>query len=98
MRRKSRDEEIAPDEIFLDSHNLPQFDTAQFEGRIEQPITQGVVRFFGGFFLLLALALVAKVTMLQVVEGASWSGKNGKFSIGREGSSVIEVYCTIILL
>ena len=31
--------ELAPDEIFLDSSNLPMFDTTQFEGRIERPIS-----------------------------------------------------------
>ena len=30
--------DIAPDEIFLDAANLPNFDRNQFEGRIEKPI------------------------------------------------------------
>ena len=30
--------DIAPDEIFLDSKNLPEFNTQQFEGRLEKPI------------------------------------------------------------
>ena len=32
--------DIDPDEIFLDSKNIPQFDTDQFEGRIEMPISK----------------------------------------------------------
>ncbi len=72
-RRKDQSEDVALDEIFLDSSNLPEFDTAQFEGRIERPIEQRTILFFGGLFLLLGCVLVSKVTFLQVVQGASWS-------------------------
>ena len=33
---------IDPDEIFLDSHNLLDFDKHQFEGRLEKPISYSV--------------------------------------------------------
>ncbi len=41
FRRRQKKGQIDPDEIFLDSVNLPQFDTQQFEGRIERPIPKG---------------------------------------------------------
>jgi hypothetical protein len=37
-KKRNRNVEIDPDEIFIDSHNLPQFDNQQFEGRLEKPI------------------------------------------------------------
>jgi hypothetical protein len=36
-------QDIAPDEIFLDDRNMPEFDEQQFEGRIEQPIKRRTV-------------------------------------------------------
>jgi len=39
-KKHSWTHEIAPDEIFLDSSNLPNFDVYQFEGRIEKPISK----------------------------------------------------------
>lgn len=73
MKIKDRTEEVALDEIFLDSSNLPNFNTAQFEGRIERPIGKRTIVLFASFFLLLGVLLIGKVTFLQVVEGASWS-------------------------
>jgi penicillin-binding protein 2 len=73
MKKKDRTEEVALDEIFLDSSNLPQFDTAQFEGRIEKPIAKRTIALFSVLFLLLGGVLIGKVTFLQVVEGATWS-------------------------
>jgi len=35
-RRKRKDPEIAPDEIFLDASNAPDFDRERFEGRLEK--------------------------------------------------------------
>ena len=34
-RNRSKYKDIAPDEIFLDSKNLPDLDTDQFEGRLQ---------------------------------------------------------------
>jgi hypothetical protein len=40
FKRKRSYKEIAPEEIFMDSKNLPDFDINQFEGRIEKPINK----------------------------------------------------------
>lgn len=61
--------EIAPDEIFLDSKNLPQFNTQQFEGRIERPIGKYVIAFLGIFFLAVGTLFIGRVWFLQVAEG-----------------------------
>ena len=42
--------DIDPDEIFLDSSNLPNFDNSQFEGRIVKPISGTGIAFLAVFF------------------------------------------------
>ncbi len=62
-------EDIAPDEIFLDDRNIPEFDTQQFEGRIEQPIKQRTIAILGVTFLLIGLVFAGRAGILQVREG-----------------------------
>ncbi len=60
---------VEPDEIFLDSKNLQNFDRQQFEGRIEKPIPKKTVNFLGAFFLLIILIFGARLSYLQVQNG-----------------------------
>lgn len=62
-------EGIDPDEIFLDSSNLPQFDQSQFEGRLEKPISRKVVAVVGTFFLIIGCVYVFRVWNLQIIQG-----------------------------
>ena len=66
-RRNYRD--IDPDEIFLDSKNLPQFDTNQFEGRLERPISSNVFKIFSFVCFLIAVIFLIKFGFLQIVHG-----------------------------
>lgn len=68
--------EIDPDEILLDAHNLPQFDTDQFEGRIEKPISQLTLSIVGGFFLLLLGVYMTKAWSLQISQGEVFANKS----------------------
>lgn len=61
--------EIAPDEIFLDSKNLPQFNVQQFEGRIERPIGKHAIAFLGIFFLAVGALFIGRAWFLQVAQG-----------------------------
>lgn len=61
--------EIEPDEIFLDSSNLPDFDQNQFEGRLEKPIQPRSVVYIGIFFLVIALFFTSRLWYLQVARG-----------------------------
>ena len=61
--------EIDPDEIFLDSRNLPGFDKFQFEGRIERSITKRTIVTLGLFFALIGVGYGIKLWNLQVVDG-----------------------------
>ncbi len=64
---------IDPDEIFLDSENLPDFDVHQFEGRIEKPISLFSIIILSSFFVVLLLVLVGKAWALQVREGDTYA-------------------------
>ncbi len=66
---KSRtDKEIYPDEIFLDSSNLPDFDTSQFEGRLEKPISKYTIYIVAFVFLCVGLVFVGRLWYLQVTK------------------------------
>ncbi len=71
-RRSHSRFEIDPDEIFLDSHNLPDFDVHQFEGRIEKPISRRVVQSVGAVFLLVGFVFLGKLWVLQVKQGQAF--------------------------
>lgn len=64
--------EIAPDEIFLDSSNLPEFDRDQFEGRIEKPISRRTLYIAGSFFILVGAFFLFKISQLQIAEGSRY--------------------------
>jgi len=65
--------EIAPDEIFLDSHNLPNFDVHQFEGRIEKPISKNIILILGFFFLFVGVVFVGRIGVLQITRGEAFT-------------------------
>ncbi|MBA3733201.1 hypothetical protein H0W91_02370 [Patescibacteria group bacterium] len=60
---------IDPDEIFLDSKNLPEFNTDQFEGRIEKPIPRNVFTMVTLFLFFVGLVFMFKLWGLQIVQG-----------------------------
>lgn len=62
-------EDIAPDEIFLDSSNLPQFDTHQLEGRIERPLSKTAVLLLGLFFTVAIFLFFSRTAYLEVLQG-----------------------------
>jgi len=71
-KKKRRNIEIAPDEIFLDSHNLPDFNTQQFEGRLEKPIPKKSILLMNLFFLFIAILFIWQVSVLQIVKGNAY--------------------------
>ncbi|TAK57023.1 hypothetical protein EPO17_03095 [Patescibacteria group bacterium] len=75
-RKKYKD--IDPDEIFLDSSNLPEFDTHQFEGRIEKPISKTSLIVLALFFVLIGMVYVSRVWALQVTDGEIYTQKSEK--------------------
>jgi penicillin-binding protein 2 len=75
FRRRKREiisrerSEIEPDQIFLDSSNLPMFDTGRYEGRFEFSIPSKVIIYILLFFVAIAFAFVGKMWELQIKEG-----------------------------
>ncbi|MDP2705352.1 MAG: penicillin-binding transpeptidase domain-containing protein [Patescibacteria group bacterium] len=76
LRPRDRYADIAPEDIFLDSSNLPKFDRNQFEGRLEKPISSSVPLYLGVFFLFVGLVFVFRLFSLQIVEGKTYAQKS----------------------
>lgn len=70
--------EIDPDEIFLDSSNLPQFDTHQFQGRIEKPLSPGVFIFLSSIFFIFGAVLIGRLWFLGVHKGQAYAERSEK--------------------
>ncbi|MBX4192403.1 hypothetical protein KW798_02860 [Candidatus Parcubacteria bacterium] len=68
-RKKRKQVEIHPDEILIDSENLPAFDRDQFEGRIVDPIGRRSFVLTGVILIGVFLAFVARASTLQISEG-----------------------------
>ena len=60
---------IDPDEVFLDSHNLPLFDTQQFEGQFEKTITKQALYLLIGTFFIVILIFIGKIFNLEINQG-----------------------------
>ncbi len=72
-KKNIRGGEIEPDEIFLDASNLPEFDTYQFEGRLERPISKHAVLFLGTFFVFVVVLFSIRLWVLQIQEWETFS-------------------------
>jgi len=73
FRKRHYSHEIAPDEIFLDSSNLPDHDSLHFEGKVERPVSRHAVFLVGGFFCVVALIFASRATQLEAAQGASFA-------------------------
>ncbi len=72
INNKKGIEEISPDEILLDSSNLPNYDTSQFEGRLEKSISRRSLYSVVAVFLLIALVFVSQAFKLQIIHGQEY--------------------------
>jgi len=73
FRRRKKMGEINPDEIFIDSSNLPEFDVHQFEGRLEQPITRRTIGFVAICFLIVGGVFISRFWLLQIHHGEAYA-------------------------
>lgn len=83
-RKRSYGREINPDEIFLDSSNLPDFDKQQFEGVIEKPIPRSSSNALIFIFVFIFLAFTVKIFGLQIVHGEFYYNKSLNNSLTHE--------------
>lgn len=72
FKRKYRDYEILPDEIFIDTANVSGLNKQQFEGVIEKPIAQKSLQFVGGFFAFVLILFIGQLLYLQFVQGETY--------------------------
>jgi penicillin-binding protein 2 len=63
---------VEPDEIFLDSKNLENFDRQQFEGRIEKTIPKKTIFTLGIMFLFFAGIFGTRLVYLQIGKGEAY--------------------------
>jgi penicillin-binding protein 2 len=71
--RTRRIYEIAPDEIFLDSTNLPGYNSSQFEARVVKPVSARSIIAVGVVFSLVAILYGARAFTLQVAHGDTYA-------------------------
>src|SRR3989344_4911959 len=72
MPSKNSLKSLDPDEIFLDSSNLPSFEVERFEGRIEHALSKRSVGLVGLVFILIGLGFFSRVGYLQVARGEEY--------------------------
>lgn len=77
-RRHKRERELAPDEIFLDSSNLPDFDHTRLEGRLERPVSRAAYLGLTLAVLLLFTGLFAQAAQLGIVKGEAYAHQSEK--------------------
>ena len=70
--------EIYPDEIFLDSRNLPEFNVHQMEGRLEKPIPRRTIIIIFVGFLIIAVGFSVKLWLLQIHDGSIFAARSEK--------------------
>lgn len=76
--------DIDPDEIFLDSQNLPNFNTQQFEGRLEKPIPKRSIFIVGIFFAVVSFIFIYKLGSLQIVQGEAYYKKSENNTLNKQ--------------
>lgn len=65
--------DINPEDIFLDSKNLPGFKEHRFEGRIEQPISRQTFLVVKIILVFIVVALVSKLWILGIKQGSVYA-------------------------
>ena len=67
---------IDPDEVFMDTLNVSNLDTQQFEGVIERSISKKTVTAAAIVFIVVGLVFAAQLFKLQIIHGAQYFTKS----------------------
>ena len=73
---RSLNQEIDPDNVLLDSSNIPEYDVTQFEGRLEKPIKRGMLFSILAFFFVVALVFIVQAVNLQIIHGSEYRDRS----------------------
>lgn len=75
-RKRVRDPEISPDEIFLDSTNLPHFNQNRLEGRIEKPLARSAYIGIAAGIAFIFCALAVQAAHLEIEKGSAYATRS----------------------
>ncbi|MCX6753319.1 MAG: penicillin-binding transpeptidase domain-containing protein [Candidatus Nomurabacteria bacterium] len=81
---KNANNYVAPDEIFLDSQNIGNFDIQQFEGRIERPVSKKTIFFLGTFFFICGCLFVTRLGILQIKKGEAYFKRSQNNTLNKQ--------------
>ena len=73
IRVNRRFEDINPEDIFLDSENLPGFESHALEGRIERPMMGSTFTLIKVAIIAILVALVGKLWFLSIWKGVTYA-------------------------
>lgn len=74
--KKIKVDELNPDEIIMDVHNLPSFDRQQFEGQIERPISKRSLSALSAIIFLVAGIFVFRLAYIQIAKHDFYTQKS----------------------
>jgi penicillin-binding protein 2 len=79
---RNRQKDIDPDEIFMDSSNIPSLNKDQMEGRLNQPISKRSITILFVVFVFVLTALGWKSWQLQIRDGYVYAelGENNRLN------------------
>jgi penicillin-binding protein 2 len=80
-RKRRRDPEIAPDEIFLDASNAAGFDRWRLEGRLEQPLPRSTFTLLPLTLIALFIILAVRAGNLEIAHGATYADQSANNSL-----------------
>ncbi len=75
-RKRYKGHELNPDEIFLDSSNLPNFDHSRLEGRLEKPLGEGSYLGLSIGVALLLIILLGKAVSVGILQGEAYAAQS----------------------
>ncbi|MHB1163046.1 MAG: penicillin-binding transpeptidase domain-containing protein [Minisyncoccota bacterium] len=81
LRTRRRDSEIAPDEIFLDASNAPEFNRERFEGRIEKPLPRSSFFLLAAGLVALFIILAVRSWNIEITNGAQYAAESAHNSL-----------------
>ena len=70
--KKRKYQDINPEDIFLDSTNLPGFEEHRFEGRIERPMGRETFLILKIVLGVIVLALISRLWVLEINLGSTY--------------------------
>jgi penicillin-binding protein 2 len=76
LLRSKKVREISPDQILLDSSNLPNYDTSRLEGRLEKHISKGMLFSVVGAFAIISIIFIIQVGNLQIIHGKEYKDRS----------------------